>query len=77
MDFFVVPTIGFDLLYAFVIIRLDPGESGEGTYPVTTLARKSSSQAATLRFSRREFLPGVFRSRLWAKCLMVVKLAGA
>ena len=23
MDFFVVPTIGFDLLYAFVIIRLD------------------------------------------------------
>jgi hypothetical protein len=23
MDLFVVPTIGFDLLYAFVIIRLD------------------------------------------------------
>ena len=23
MDFFVVPTIGFDLLYAFVIIRID------------------------------------------------------
>jgi hypothetical protein len=23
MDFFVVPTIGFDLLYAFVIVRLD------------------------------------------------------
>ena len=22
MDFFVVPTIGFDLLYAFVIVRL-------------------------------------------------------
>ena len=26
MDFFVVPTIGFDLLYAFVIIRLDRRE---------------------------------------------------
>ena len=24
MDFFVVPTIGFDRLYAFVIVRLDP-----------------------------------------------------
>ena len=24
MDLFVVPTIGFNLLYAFVIIRLDP-----------------------------------------------------
>src|SRR5258706_16188299 len=24
MDLFVVPTIGFDLLYAFVIVRLDP-----------------------------------------------------
>lgn len=23
MDLFVVPTIGFDLLYAFVIVRLD------------------------------------------------------
>lgn len=23
MDFFVVPTIGFDLLYVFVIVRLD------------------------------------------------------
>ena len=23
MDFFVVPTIGFDLLYAFVIFRID------------------------------------------------------
>jgi hypothetical protein len=23
MDFFVVPTIGFDLLYAFVIVRID------------------------------------------------------
>jgi hypothetical protein len=23
MDFFVVPTIGFNLLYAFVIVRLD------------------------------------------------------
>ena len=23
MDLFVVPTIGFDLLYAFIIIRLD------------------------------------------------------
>jgi hypothetical protein len=26
MDFFVVPTIGFDLLYAFVIVRLDRRE---------------------------------------------------
>ena len=26
MDFFVVPTIGFDLLYAFVIVRIDRGE---------------------------------------------------
>ena len=23
MDLFVVPTIGFDLLYAFVVVRLD------------------------------------------------------
>jgi transposase InsO family protein len=28
MDLFVVPTIGFDLLYAFVIVRLDRGELG-------------------------------------------------
>jgi hypothetical protein len=26
MDFFVVPTIGFDLIYAFVIVRLDRRE---------------------------------------------------
>src|SRR5882724_7496408 len=26
MDLFVVPTIGFDLLYAFVIVRLDRGD---------------------------------------------------
>jgi hypothetical protein len=26
MDFFIVPTIGFDLLYAFVIVRLDRRE---------------------------------------------------
>jgi hypothetical protein len=26
MDFFVVPTIGFDLLYAFVIVRIDRRE---------------------------------------------------
>jgi hypothetical protein len=26
MDFFVVPTIGFDLLYAFIIVRLDRRE---------------------------------------------------
>ena len=26
MDLFVVPTIGFDLLYAFVIVRLDRRE---------------------------------------------------
>ena len=29
MDLFVVPTIGFDLLYAFVIVRLDPGNDGD------------------------------------------------
>jgi len=28
MDLFVVPTIGFDLLYAFVIVRLDPQRAG-------------------------------------------------
>src|SRR6202158_3200863 len=28
MDLFVVPTIGFDLLYAFVIMRLDRGDLG-------------------------------------------------
>jgi hypothetical protein len=28
MDFFVVPTIGFDLLYAFVIVRLDQQRPG-------------------------------------------------
>ncbi len=27
MDLFVVPTIGFDLLYAFVIVRLDRRDS--------------------------------------------------
>jgi hypothetical protein len=26
MDLFVVPTIGFDLLYAYIIVRLDPRE---------------------------------------------------
>jgi hypothetical protein len=26
MDLFVVPTIGFDLLYTFVIVRLDRGD---------------------------------------------------
>ena len=26
MDFFVVPTIGFDLLYAFVIVRIHRGD---------------------------------------------------
>jgi hypothetical protein len=26
MDFFVVPTIGYDLLYAFVIVRIDRRE---------------------------------------------------
>jgi hypothetical protein len=26
MDLFVVPTIGFDLLYAFIIVRLDRRE---------------------------------------------------
>ena len=26
MDFFVVPTIGFDLLYAFVIVRIERGD---------------------------------------------------
>jgi hypothetical protein len=26
MDFFVVPTIGFDLLYAFVIVRIERRE---------------------------------------------------
>jgi hypothetical protein len=29
MDLFVVPTIGFELLYAFVIVRLDR-DSGDG-----------------------------------------------
>ena len=33
------------------------------------LARKSSSQAATLRFGRRGSLPGAFRIRLWAHVL--------
>jgi hypothetical protein len=28
MDLFVVPTIGFDLLYAFIIIRPDPWQNG-------------------------------------------------
>src|ERR1700730_4657315 len=31
MDLFVVPTIGFDLLYSFVIIRLDPEISSGST----------------------------------------------
>jgi hypothetical protein len=30
MDLFVVPTIGFDLLYAFVIVRLGRRELGSG-----------------------------------------------
>ena len=39
--------------------------------------RKSSSQAAVLRLRRSESLPGAFRIRFWAMCLIVVKLAGA
>jgi hypothetical protein len=46
-------------------------------YPVIRLARKSSSQPAVFRLSRREALPGASRTRLWAICLMVQKLAGA
>jgi hypothetical protein len=54
-----------------------PGQSGEGFYRAMRLARKSSSQAATFRRSRIESLLVAVRSRLWAMCLMVVKLAGA
>ena len=46
-------------------------------HAATRLARKSSSQAATLCLRRRESLPGAFRIKLWAMCLTVVKLAGA
>jgi hypothetical protein len=53
------------------------GESGEETYRAISWARKSSSHPAALRFRRNEALPGAFRIRLWAICLMVAKLAGA
>src|SRR5271166_4011435 len=53
------------------------GESGEFFHPVMRLARNSSSHPAALRLLRKEFLPGARLSRLWAMCLMVVKLAGA
>jgi hypothetical protein len=53
------------------------GESGERSYRVTRLARKSSSHPAALRLARSEFLPGAFRSKLCAMCLIAQKLAGA
>ena len=41
MDLFVVPTIGFDLLYAFVIVRLDrrqlDSSSGSTSQPTRQL----------------------------------------
>src|SRR4051812_5794447 len=40
------------------------GESGEKIHAAMRLARKSSSQAATLRRTRSESLPGAFRIRL-------------
>ncbi len=54
-----------------------PGESGEGIYRATRPARKSSSQAATLRRKRIESLLVAVRRRLCAICFIVVKLAGA
>ncbi len=61
-----------------VLDRLErSGESGEGHYALTRLARKSSSQPAALRRSRIDCLPGARRVRLAAICLMVEKLAGA
>src|SRR6266446_7079183 len=35
MDLFVVPTIGFDLLYAFVIVRLDRRDSANRKHQIT------------------------------------------
>jgi hypothetical protein len=56
--------------------KLDPQGNRVNGHAVTRLARKSSSQAAHLRRRRMDFLPGAFRKRLWAMCLVVRKLAG-
>jgi alkanesulfonate monooxygenase SsuD/methylene tetrahydromethanopterin reductase-like flavin-dependent oxidoreductase (luciferase family) len=58
-------------------VEMSQGNRVKVDYPVIRLARKSSSQPAVFRLSRREALPGASRTRLWAICLMVQKLAGA
>lgn len=45
--------------YRFDVVEaaLNPGESGEGSYALMRLVRKSSFQAATFRLARIESLP--------------------
>jgi hypothetical protein len=47
MDFFVVPTIGFDLLYAFVIVRIDRREPVWINVTKTPTAEWVARQVAT------------------------------
>jgi acetate kinase len=46
------------------LIEIAAGESGEGYYAATRLARYSSSQAAVFRLRRMESFPGALRARL-------------
>ena len=47
-----------------IIFMAAPGESGEKTHAAMRLARKSSSQAATLRLRRMESLVAALRMTL-------------
>jgi hypothetical protein len=58
-DLFVVPTIGFDLLYAFIIIRLDRQRSGNhqsGQKIVPDAAREACVRCGYFRHIRRHCL---------------------
>ena len=45
MDLFVVPTIGFDLLYAFVIVRLDRRDLVVTTNPTAEWIARQITEA--------------------------------
>ncbi|MGH7121430.1 MAG: glycosyltransferase family 2 protein [Acetobacteraceae bacterium] len=81
-EFLDLPRIGIGLRKRLAdlnagAVGLSAGESGERAYRETRPARKSSSQPAVLRLSRREALPGARRIRFCAMCLMVQKLPEA
>jgi hypothetical protein len=59
MDPFLVPTIGFDLLYAFIIVRLDRRD----LVSINVTARRCALYLRSLRaFARRRPAPPLFAS---------------